>query len=508
MREIQAASETDRQLIKQNLSRFVVKKLLLKEQLDDNDQVMDLSSSVSSLLTIHNGIVVGVVTNSFPKTQHLRTSIHHGLHGGGGCGFHSFFLLRGGGGIQGLQALRGSHGRNLGFELAQNGGVVVKLKVMCSSNSSSSSSEPSSSSSSTTSDSKNSASGAPAAATSTSSTIMSLENEDSGFLKRVFEVPRSLWQQLLMQPLMRGFVGFGKRGSVWKGGVGMFVMAGAVLLAITLIWVNGKQIRGATTRKYEVVLEFAIAQGITVGTSVRIRGVEVGNVVEVRPSLQRIDAVVELVDSGIVIPRNALVEVNQAGLVSETLIDITPRLPLPKPSLGPLDLGCSDEGLIVCDRESIKGEQGVSLDELVGICIKLARQVDDMGVANMADMAERLGKAVEEAKPLLSKVLLLSLVAKFLHCSMAFQKTLCSRIVQYSNSRLLDKQPEQRRKNAEEISSLQADRSPGKAYNYCTGNNNPITVLFLFSSEQPLGLVAGATDGRGYWTLAEGDERG
>jgi hypothetical protein len=53
--------------------------------------------------------------------------------------------------------------------------------------------------------------------------------------------------------------------------------------------------------------------------------------------------------------------------------------------------------------------------------------------------------------------LLLSLLAKFLHCSMAFQKTLCSRIVQYSNSRLLDKQPEQRRKNAEEISSLQAD---------------------------------------------------
>ncbi|CAK9877975.1 unnamed protein product [Sphagnum jensenii] len=362
---------------------------------------MDLSSSVSSLLTIHNGIVVGVVTNSFPKTQHLRTSIHHGLHGGGGCGFHSFFLLRGGGGIQGLQALRGSHSRKLGFELAQNGGVV-KMKVMCSSNSS----EPSSSS--TTSNSKNSASGAPAAATSTSSTSMSLENEDSGYLKRVFEVPRSLWQQLLMQPLMRGFVGFGKRGSVWKGGVGMFVMAGAVLLAITLIWVNGKQIRGATTRKYEVVLEFAIAQGITVGTSVRIRGVEVGNVVEVRPSLQRIDAVVELVDSGIVIPRNALVEVNQSGLVSETLIDITPRLPLPKPSLGPLDLGCSDEGLIVCDRESIKGEQGVSLDELVGICIKLARQVDDMGVANMADMAERLGKAVEEAKPLLSKAQLMA----------------------------------------------------------------------------------------------------
>ncbi len=224
-------------------------------------------------------------------------------------------------------------------------------------------------------------------------------------MARVLEVPGRVWQQVL-HPLSD--FGFGKR-SVWEGGVGLFVMAGGILLAITLVWVKGKQIR-ARTRKYEAVLEFALAQGITVGTPVRIRGVDVGSVVGVRPSLERIDVVVELLDSGIVIPRNALVEVNQSGLISETLIDVTPRLPLPKPTLGPLDPGCSEEGLIVCDRERIKGEQGVSLDELVGICTKIARQVDGIGVANMAGMAERLGNAVEEAKPLLAKVTLTTLV--------------------------------------------------------------------------------------------------
>jgi ABC-type transporter Mla subunit MlaD len=167
--------------------------------------------------------------------------------------------------------------------------------------------------------------------------------------------------------------------------------------------VKGKQIR-AQTRKYEAVFEFQLAQGITVGTPVRIRGVDVGNVVQVRPSLEKIDVVVELSDAGIVVPRNALVEVNQSGLISETLIDVTPRRPIPKPTVGPLDPKCPSEGLIVCDRERIKGEQGVSLDELVGICTKIARQIDGLGVERMASMAERLGDAVQEARPLLLKV--------------------------------------------------------------------------------------------------------
>lgn len=71
---------------------------------------------------------------------------------------------------------------------------------------------------------------------------------------------------------------------------------------------------------------------------------------QVRPSLERIDVVAELSDAGIVVPRNALVEVNQSGLISETLIDVTPRRPIPKPTVGPLDPDCPSEGLIVCDR--------------------------------------------------------------------------------------------------------------------------------------------------------------
>lgn len=88
----------------------------------------------------------------------------------------------------------------------------------------------------------------------------------------------------------------------------------------------------------------------------------------------------------------------------ETVIDITPRDPIPSPSVGPLNSNCVKEGLILCDRQKIKGEQGVSLDELVGIVTRLARQMEEIGVANTYSLAERVAAVIQEAKPLLTKV--------------------------------------------------------------------------------------------------------
>lgn len=65
------------------------------------------------------------------------------------------------------------------------------------------------------------------------------------------------------------------------------------------------------------------------GTPVRIRGVPVGGVLGVEPSLERVDVLIEVRDASTVIPRNSLVEANQSGLISEPLIDITPQLPIP-----------------------------------------------------------------------------------------------------------------------------------------------------------------------------------
>lgn len=210
----------------------------------------------------------------------------------------------------------------------------------------------------------------------------------------------SIWEQCIVSPL--GNFGFGKK-SIWEGGVGLFLVTGMLLVGLTIQWTQGVRARSSTNR-YQACLEFSQACGITVGTPVRIRGVDVGSVIGVRPSLERIDAMVEILDSNVVIPRNSLIEVNQSGLISETLIDITPLPPMPEPTVGPLDPACSAEGLIVCDRERIEGQQGVSLDELIANWTKIAKDVDKEGVGNMFSALDKFAAVADEAKPLLEKV--------------------------------------------------------------------------------------------------------
>ncbi|PWA93701.1 hypothetical protein CTI12_AA068660 [Artemisia annua] len=218
-------------------------------------------------------------------------------------------------------------------------------------------------------------------------------------LSVLVDVPRTIWKQTL-RPLSD--FGFGRR-SIWEGGVGLFLVSGTVLLAVSLVWLRAFQLR-SRFRKYLAVFEFSQACGISTGTQVRIRGVTVGNVIRVNPSLKSIEAVVEVDDDKTIIPRNSLIEVNQSGLLMETMIDITPRDPIPSPSYGPLDPNCVKEGVIMCDRQKMKGYQGVSLDALVGIFTRLGREVEQIGVANTYALAERASAVIEEARPLLLKI--------------------------------------------------------------------------------------------------------
>lgn len=105
----------------------------------------------------------------------------------------------------------------------------------------------------------------------------------------VLNVPKNIWRQTL-RPLSD--FGFGRR-SIWEGGVGLFLVSGTVLFALSLAWLRGFQMR-SRFRKYQAVFEFTQACGICTGTPVRIRGVTVGNVIRVNPSLRSIEAVVEV----------------------------------------------------------------------------------------------------------------------------------------------------------------------------------------------------------------------
>ena len=154
---------------------------------------------------------------------------------------------------------------------------------------------------------------------------------DDGGGSTVKSVISIIWAQTIAA--LRDF-GFG-RTNVWEGGVGLFILGGISLTALTIQWILGLNFN--KLRSYQAFVEFPFACGIQVGTSARVRGVKVGNVLSVRPSLEKVEVLIEMDDDGIVIPRNSLVEANQSGLIAETIIDITPELPIPKAQWGPLD---------------------------------------------------------------------------------------------------------------------------------------------------------------------------
>ena len=63
---------------------------------------------------------------------------------------------------------------------------------------------------------------------------------------------------------------------------------------------------------------------------VQIRGVPVGSVVRVQPSLERVDVFCDIKEENTAIPRNSKILANQSGLIAEPLIDITPQTPIPQ----------------------------------------------------------------------------------------------------------------------------------------------------------------------------------
>lgn len=203
-----------------------------------------------------------------------------------------------------------------------------------------------------------------------------------------------------MYKSLRDF-GLGK-SSIAEGGLGLFTLAGGVVLVALLAWAKGTALRKG--RPYQATLEFPLACGITVGTPVRIRGVAVGSVLTVRPSLDKVDVLVEVNDTSTVIPRNSVIEANQSGLIAEPLIDITPQLPLPTYTASPLELaGCEEEAAIVCNHGHIKGQQGVALDDMVYVMTRMARQMEDEGIDKFFEAAQAATAAMEEATPLLEE---------------------------------------------------------------------------------------------------------
>lgn len=151
--------------------------------------------------------------------------------------------------------------------------------------------------------------------------------------------------------------------TVREGSVGLLILLGIGLLGGFILWLRGVEL---TKRSYTAIVSFANVGGMQDGATVRYRGVNIGSIVAIRPGANGVEVEMEISPADIIIPRDAVIEANQSGLISEVSIDITPQRQL-SPGLvvaKPLDKNC-DRNLIICNGSRLQGQIGISLDALI-----------------------------------------------------------------------------------------------------------------------------------------------
>ncbi|MEH2447510.1 MAG: MlaD family protein [Nostoc sp.] len=176
---------------------------------------------------------------------------------------------------------------------------------------------------------------------------------------------------------MRGLMtsGFASGRTFREGSVGLLLLLGLGVFGLLFLWLHRFTAPG---RSYKAIVEFANAGGMQKGATVRYRGVKVGTIWQILPKANAIDVEIEIAQADLIMPRNVVVEANQSGLISESIIDITPKVTLPAGIVlaKPLDKNC-DNSLIVCNGSRLKGQVGISVDDLIRSSTELATAYND-----------------------------------------------------------------------------------------------------------------------------------
>ncbi|MBI1242408.1 MAG: MCE family protein [Nostoc sp. RI_552] len=207
---------------------------------------------------------------------------------------------------------------------------------------------------------------------------------------------------------------FVSRRTLREGSVGLLILLGLGAFVMIVLWLNRFT---ASSSSYKFIVEFANAGGMQRGTPVRYRGVKVGNISQVKAGTNAVEVEIEIGSADLMIASDAVIEANQSGLISESIIDITPKkaVPMGEALAKPLDNNC-DPTIIVCDGSRFKGEIGISVDELIRSSTDLAITYND------PQFYQRLNQLLESSTAAATNIA--SLSRDFQGLSRSFQQQL------------------------------------------------------------------------------------
>jgi len=190
--------------------------------------------------------------------------------------------------------------------------------------------------------------------------------------------------------------------AVREGSVGLLILLGLGLLGAVILWLKNISLG---TRSYNLIAEFPDASALQIGTPVRYRGVKIGRVTQLKPTLNSVDVTLEISPSSFIIPRNVIIQSNQIGLLNEGYVDIIPKGNISQKiaNADPLSPDCPET--ILCNNTRISGELGIDVMKLISSLYNFAEIYGDPQLyANLNTAAKSSANAAQEATKLSGKI--------------------------------------------------------------------------------------------------------
>jgi phospholipid/cholesterol/gamma-HCH transport system substrate-binding protein len=190
------------------------------------------------------------------------------------------------------------------------------------------------------------------------------------------------------------------RRGVREGLTGLLFLVGLAVFGGLILWINNFR-PGESTYQFSVI--FPDGNGVAVGAPVRLRGVRIGQVISVAPSVDQVKVTV-LVEQSILIPTQSKITVSQSGLIGETFVDIIPKKGIQPSKVAFADFvgqcktnpNAESKELICPNSDIAQGVSPVRLAQLLESFNKLAVRVDDKFLDNLDITIQEIGGAARK----------------------------------------------------------------------------------------------------------------
>ncbi|MGF1487861.1 MAG: MlaD family protein [Prochloraceae cyanobacterium] len=158
--------------------------------------------------------------------------------------------------------------------------------------------------------------------------------------------------------------------SIREGSVGLLIIVGLFLFGGLVFWLRNGQLGRSS---YKIKIRFPDAYGLQVGSNVRYRGVEVGQITNLKARSNYVEVTAEISPATLPITRDIEITTNRSGFIGQTFVDIIPQSELSTDavSFSPLRSNCQSTQTIVCEGDTLNGESGVSFEQLLPSTLRL-----------------------------------------------------------------------------------------------------------------------------------------